>query len=79
LKKVKVRVLTVSMAGLAMPIYDQEAFSYSEGDLVELHPELARKWIESGLVEPVNGESETASFVSPERAVMPNPTPKRVK
>jgi hypothetical protein len=79
MKKVKVRVVTVSMAGLAMPNYDQEAFAYSEGDLVELHPELARKWIESGLVEPLNGEYETASFVPAERTVMPNPTPKRIK
>lgn len=49
----KVRML-VSIAGHAMPHYGiMGTFSFAPGEAVELHEDLADKWIESGLAENV--------------------------
>ena len=47
-KKVKVEILR-SVAGNANPQYDLPDHGYGPGDIVELHPELASKWIASGI------------------------------
>ena len=49
----KVRML-VSIAGLAMPHYGiTGTYSLAPGDVLELHDELAEKWIASGHAEAV--------------------------
>jgi len=49
----KVRIL-VSLAGLPMPHYGITSdFALQPGDVLELHDELAEKWVGSGKAEPV--------------------------
>jgi len=49
----KVRIL-VSIAGLPMPEYGVTSyFALQAGDELELHDELAQKWIASGKVESI--------------------------
>ena len=52
MKKIKVKMLT-SIAGLANPDYDLPEHGYTVGDIVELHPQLAEAWIQSGTAEAV--------------------------
>lgn len=54
----KVRML-VSIAGLAMPHYGiTGTYSLAPGDVLELHDELAEKWIASGHAEAIADEPE---------------------
>lgn len=53
----KVRML-VSIAGHAMPHYGiTGTFSFAPGEVIDLHDELADKWIESGLAEASSNTS----------------------
>jgi hypothetical protein len=52
MKKVEVKMLT-SIAGLANPMYDLPDHCYAFGDIVEVHPNLAEAWIQSGIAEAV--------------------------
>lgn len=54
----KVR-MCISIAGLAMPHYGITSdYSLSPGDVLELHDELAGKWLASGHAEAVAEEPE---------------------
>lgn len=52
-------------------------FSYYPGQEIDIDEDLARKWQESGIAEPIG--LETASIEPPERAVLPAPRRKAVK
>lgn len=58
--------IAISIAGHAEPLYDQEPFSYSPGQVVDLHPDLARAWIMSGVAVALPAEIETTSLEVPE-------------
>lgn len=77
-KKVKVR-MTTSIAGNPEPLYDLDGFSFQPEQIVELHPDLAKAWLTSGLAVPfVEREVETTSIEAPETAVLPEGKPKRI-
>jgi hypothetical protein len=74
--KIRVKML-VSIGGLAVPIYGLEEFSFEPGQIVELHPDLARSWISGGLAEAIL-ERETASIEpQDETAILPPGSPKK--
>jgi hypothetical protein len=74
--KIRVKIL-VSIGGLAESTYGLEDFSFEPGQIVELHPDLARSWIAGGLAEGVL-ERETASIEpQDETAVLPPGSPKK--
>lgn len=52
MKKVKVQIVK-SIAGLRDPTYDLPEFDYQPGQIVELHPKLAKAWIASGTAKAV--------------------------
>lgn len=50
-ERTRVRMMA-NVNGLAMPHYDIRAeFAHTEGEVVELHPKLAKAWIASGQAE----------------------------
>lgn len=53
MKKISVQILK-SIAGLANPDYGMPEFGYTPGEIVELHPDLASKWIASGIAKAVD-------------------------
>jgi len=76
--KVKVEMLT-SIAGNPEPRYGLDDFAFSPGQVVDLHPDLARAWIAGGLAKAaVPSGPETTSLEPPETAVMPEGKPKRI-
>lgn len=83
-KSVKVEML-VSIAGLPDPQYGLGEFGFGTGQIVELHPDLARAWIACGhaksvepvMAAPVVPMPETTSLEPPETAVLPEGKPKK--
>jgi hypothetical protein len=76
--KIRVKML-VSIGGLAESKYGLEDFSFEPGQIVELHPNLARSWIAGGLAEAIL-ERETASLEpEDETATLPPGSPKKPK
>jgi len=59
-KKVKVKVLT----GIASPDW-----AYAPGDIAEIDPDEAQRWIKAGIAAPLEGKIETATVKPPEKAV----------
>lgn len=43
--------MCVSIAGHAEPMYGLGDFSFSPGDVVDLHPDLAEAWLANGHAE----------------------------
>lgn len=79
MKNVKVEMLT-SIAGLPEPRYGLGDFGFSTGQIVELHPDLARAWISGGLAKALDVAApvpESTSLEPPETAVLPEAKPKK--
>jgi hypothetical protein len=57
-ERTRVKMLA-AVAGAAMPSYGiQGDFAYRAGDVVPLHPELAKAWTACGHAEPVTDKPE---------------------
>jgi len=85
--KTKLKML-MSVAGNADARYDLPAFAYKKGQIVELHPELAKSWIASGRAEAFVEEpaapaptkpaiAEPAKTPEPEKKAEADPEPSK--
>lgn len=68
----KVRLLT----SIASPTW-----SYSPGEVADIDPEEAARWIKAGIAEAVDGPraAEAAVIEPSEKAVLPRPKPRKAR
>lgn len=50
-------------------ICSSEGWAFRKGEVVEIHPDLAQKWVAAGIAKYIE-ETAVAAAVAPERAVI---------
>lgn len=61
--------MLVSIAGHGIPEFDLPDFSFAPGDEIDLHDELAQKWVESGIAEVAKPKAPRKVKNAPKPAV----------